>query len=57
MEVAWKVCAVVVNFRQKRGMEIHDTLYVFRAGQGAGTATLETKLVQQLEGIAHQTLF
>ena len=38
-------------------MDIHDALYGFRAGQGKGNATLEAKLAQQLEGIAHEPLF
>ena len=57
VEVAWKVCAAVVNFRLKPVFVLHDALHGFRAGQGMGTATPEAKLAQQLSGLAHNPLF
>ena len=56
-EVVWKVCATVVNCRLKRSVTLHDTLHGFRAGRGAGMATLEEKLEQHLVGIAHKPMF
>ena len=32
VEVVWKVCAMVVNFRLKRSVTLHDALYGFRVG-------------------------
>ena len=29
VEVAWKVCAVVLNLRMKKGAELHDPLHGF----------------------------
>ena len=52
-----KVCVMVVNFRLKRSVTLHNELHEFRAGRGTGTATLEEKLAQQLAGIAHEMLF
>ena len=57
VEVAWKVCSAVANFRLKRGFVSHDALYRFRVGWGIGMATLEAKLAQQIEWLAHETLF
>ena len=57
VEVVWKVCVAVVNFRLKKSVDLHDTLHSFRAGRGMGTATLEANLEQQLEGITHDPLF
>ena len=42
VEVLWKVCAVVVNFRLKRSAVLHNALHGFRTGRGTGT--LESKL-------------
>ena len=57
VEVAWKVCAAVVNCRLKRGVVLHDALHGFGEGRGTGRATLESKLTQQLAGLAHGPLF
>ena len=57
VELAWKVCATVVNCRLKRGAVLHYALHGFREGRGTGTATLEANLAQQLAGLAHETLF
>ena len=56
VEVVWKVCAMVLNFRLNWGMTLHDVLHGFRAGMGAGTVTLEEILARQLVGIAHEPL-
>ena len=57
VEVVWKVCTTVVNFRLKRSVTLHIELHGFREGRGAGTSTLEEKLVQKLEGLVHNPLF
>ena len=56
-KVVWKVCTTVVNCRLKRSVTLHDALHGFRSGRFTGIATLESKLVHQLEGIAHEPLF
>ena len=56
-EVLWKVCATVVNCRIKGSVTLHYELHGFRAGRGTGMAILESKLVQNLVGIAHEPLF
>ena len=57
VEVAWKLCAVVLNLRLKKGVELHDSLHGFRYGRGTGTATLESNIFQQLARLAHELLF
>ena len=46
----------MVNFRLKRGVVLHDALHGFRGGRGTGTATLESKLTQQLTILAQEPL-
>ena len=57
VEVLWKLCLVVVNFHLKSSIVLHDALHGFREGRGIGTATLDSKLAQQLAGIEHRPLF
>ena len=57
VDVAWKLCAAVVNFCLKRSVELHDSLHGFREGRGTGAANLEAKLAQHLAGLAHKPLF
>ena len=57
VEVVWKVCVTVVNFRLKKSVMLHDALHRFRSGRGRGAENLEAKLAQQLAGIAHEPLF
>ena len=47
----------MVNFSLKRSIVLHDALHGFKEVRGAGTATLEAKMAQQLSGIAHEPLF
>ena len=56
VEVLRKVCAVVINCWIKRSVVLHNALYRFRTGRGTGTAMLESKLDQQLVGLAHKTI-
>ena len=57
VEMLWKVFSVVVDFRLKRSVVLHNTLHGFREGRGTGTAMLEANLVQQLVGLAHEPFF
>ena len=57
VDVLWKVCVMVVNFRINSTVTLHDALRGLSSGRGTGTATLEEKLAQQLAGIAHEPLF
>ena len=57
VEVAWKVCATVVNCRLVRGLVLHEALHGFRSGRETGTATLDANSDQQLAGLAHEPLF
>ena len=57
MELVWKVCAAVLNYRLKRSVILHDALHGFWEGRGMGTGTLEANLAQQLAGLAHKPLF
>ena len=57
VEVAWKVCATVVKCWLRRGVVLHDALHGFRGRRGTGKATLESKLDQQLAGLAHEPPF
>ena len=52
-----KVCSVVVDCQMKRSFVLHNTLHGSREGRGTGTVTMETKLEQQLAGIANEPLF
>ena len=49
----WKVCSVVVNFRLKRSVVLHDTLHGFREGRAMETAMLEANMEQHLAGLVH----
>ena len=55
--VAWKVCSSVVNFRLNQGVVLHSALNRFIEGRVMGTATLESKMAQQLAVLPHNTLF
>ena len=51
VEMVWKAVAVILNRRFTASITYHDFLHGFRAGGGTGTATLEAKLLQQLEAL------
>ena len=57
VEVLWKVCSVVVNFRLKRSFMLHNGLNGFREGRGTGKVMLEAKLEHQLAGLTHEPVF
>ena len=57
VEVLWNVCSVMVNCWLKRTVVMHHALHGFREGKGIGMVTLEAKLEQHLEVLAHGPLF
>ena len=48
MEVLQKAIPGIINRRLLSSVQFHDILYLFRAGRGTGTATLEANILQQL---------
>ena len=51
MEVMWKLVVDTLNLRFTASITYHDFLHGFREGRGTGTATLESKLLQQLAAL------
>ena len=45
------------NLRFTSSITYHDALNGFRAGRGTGTATLESKLLQQLADMREEVLY
>ena len=50
-EVIWKAVVVILNCRFTAAITYYNSLHAFRAGYGTGTATLEVKLLQQVEAL------
>ena len=48
---------VVVNFRIGEEVKFHDVLNSFRADRGAGTTSLEAKLLHQLTEMRKEVLY
>ena len=48
VEVLWKVIPDIINLRISSSIQFHNTLHVFSAGRGTGTATIKEKLPQHL---------
>ena len=57
VEVTLKVVAVILHRRLTTGIQLHDGLHGFQEGCGTGTATLETKLLQQLAAMREKVLY
>ena len=49
--------STIINNHLRVAISLHDTLHGFRQGRRMITATLETKLAQQLVIIYHKPLF
>ena len=49
VELIWKMVAAILSCRLKASITFHDFLHGFQTGHGTGNATLEAKLLQQLE--------
>ena len=48
VEVLWKETSGIINRRILSSIQFHDALHGFHAGRGTGTATLESKLLQNI---------
>ena len=57
VEVMWKVVVAILNRRLTASITFHYFLHGFRAGRGTGTATLESKLLQQLVAFREEVLY
>ena len=53
----WKVVADILNSRLTAYITFHNFLHGFRAGCGTGTATIEAKLLHQLEVLRNEVLY
>ena len=57
VEVMWKVVAAILNLRITASITFHDFLYGFREGCSTCTATINAKLLQQLEALREEVLY
>ena len=57
VELLWKSFTSLLNRQLASSIKFHDALHRFRAVQGAGTATLKAKLLQQIMAIREALLF
>ena len=57
VELMWKVVAENLNCRLTSSITFHDFLHGFWASRGTDTATLEAKLLQQLEALREEFLY
>ena len=57
VEVMWKVVAAFLNRRLTASIAFHNFLHGFQAGRRIGTATLEAKLLHQLEALREEVLY
>ena len=48
VEVAWKAVVTILSRRFTASITYHDSLHGFQAVRGTGTATLNIKLLQQV---------
>ena len=48
---------MVINLSLERGVELHESLHGFWKVRGTETMTLEAKLAQKLDRLAHKPLF
>ena len=57
VEVTWKVVAEILHRRFTTAITYHDALHGFWAGRGTGTATLKSKLLQQIAAMREEVLY
>ena len=57
LEVLWKALLRVINRRIRAAVKFHGVLHGFWVGWGMGTASLETKLLQQLTDMREEVLY
>ena len=48
VEVLWKLVTVILDCGSTASIAFYDALHGFQAGYGTGTASLDSKLLQQL---------
>ena len=53
----WKVVALILNQRLTASINHHGFLHGLWADLGTGTATLESKMIQQLEALREEVLY
>ena len=53
----WKVVAAIINRRFTSSITYHNVLHGFRAGRSTGTATLESKILQQFAAMREEVLY
>ena len=56
VEVMRKLVAEILNLRLTAPIAFHDFFHGFWAGRGTGTATLDSKLLQQLVALREEVL-
>ena len=57
MEVIWKAVSGVVNCWIGAAVCFHDNMHGFRAGRGAGTASIEFKILHKLANMREEVLY
>ena len=57
VDVMWKVVVAILNRQFTASITYHDLLHGFRVGHGTGTATLKSKLLQQLAALREEVLY
>ena len=57
VEVMWKVVAAILNCRFTYSITDHNVLHGFSAGCDTGTATLKSKLLQQLAAFMEEVIY
>ena len=56
VEVLWKTTTGITNRCLNLAIHYHNTLHGFRVGCGTGTATLESKFLQQMTSMRYAVL-
>ena len=57
MEVIYKDVTIILKQNLTAAITFHGVLHGFQAGRGMGTATIETKLLQNLTAMREALLF
>ena len=57
MEVIYKDVTIILKQNLTAAITFHGVLHGFQAGRGMGTATIETKLLQNLTAMREAVLF
>ena len=57
IEVMRKVITIIIDRHLVVSIKFHDILHGFCANRGMSTATLEAKLLHQIDGISQEVLY